>query len=314
MSRELDIRFWCEDDFGSLRSRFELMIQAFESWRGEGVQWSSVVIQHKAPGNEIRQSQDNLTAEKIIAMLPAGELDEYKVTTYGSMPCWRFSGENIYLGEVAVAISAWGNTYGEMFGFDRQFEGHGQLCLLNSKPFFGLLDLETQEFPANNSNAKIEENVEALLSLLIELTTRLKPAGWMAFTDDGSAYCIFNAHLVYFSNSRFLLNQVLAFRIMIQYGHPKQALVPVDTISSLIGTGYHQSFRTAAQDVRLLQRLKDCSQKSISPTEAHVQRVLASQKYDLMQGTDGAIVLEFPFFLNSFLDEFVLDLLEDGAV
>jgi hypothetical protein len=312
MSLELDVRLWWDGSDLSTSERFEKTLGAFESWRGGQVEWTSAVLRKAVPGNKIKSLEGPLTTAQVLGLFPEDTTEDYYITAYSYMPCWRFSKEGISDEFVPIALSGWGNNYGTGFNFDRRFEGQAQFSVLNSGPFFGVMDRESQDFLPTEQNAKVEENLERLMEVLQTITLHAEPTVWMAFSDEGSSYLPLNAHAAWFENPAKLLQVVQAFKADLSAVNASQRLQPIESLDELRGTGYGHSFRAGAAEAQILKRLQKIA---TSPKAAHamaLDEVLNKGKYDFYEFEEGLILLDFPFFLNSFLDEFVLDLLEQA--
>jgi len=309
MSSELTTRIWWNDPEKTVRSRLLDLIQAFEAWKGVAVEWSTVVVKRNFPGNEILRLVNDVAFEKLISAYQESESD--KITAYTSFPCWRFHKDGPEWAGVMAAISCWGNAYGQGMNFRRQFEGHAELTLINSAPFFGYLDRSSDTFPATLENEKVGENLEALMALLQEATAKCNPAKWLSYSDEGSSYIPINAHIAFYDNLSILLEEVIAFKIILLKGQADEHLPPVESLETLLGTGYHHSFRTEEQENELLVRFKKIAASTFQPDISHLKAVLATEKYDFFNFGEGFLVLDYPFFLNSLLQDFFLELLEE---
>jgi hypothetical protein len=312
MSLELDIRFWWDEEINPAQG-IASMLQVFEKWSGGEINWESANVRQHFPVNEIASLGAHPSASRLLEALKRHDSSDLKINVYGSFPCWRFSEGEPISGAIPVAIACWGKDYGKkMEDWDTSMQGHAQFCLLNSRPFFGVLHSDTQEFPFHDLNAKIQENLDSLLQLLQIFISDLHPLQWLAFSDDGSTYLPIHAHAGWFATQHQLLQVANIFMDILKRGDARNGIPPIASLSVPSLRDYLNSMLPKDRSMELFQRMKAIAAMQASANEGGLQRLLDSKKFDYFDYQSGLILLDFPFFLNAFLDEFFLALLEES--
>lgn len=306
MSLEIDIRFWWGDRVPSVSEHFTKLATVIEGWLGDGMTWTRASLRKGTPGNLLASASPIRSLEQILAMIP-DKSDDCKLTAYASMPCWRFEGGKAVRGAVPIALSVWGPTYGQAIGHHIQDEGDAQISILNAGPFYGVLSQDGEQFEDLEVNARVEENLYALLELLQSVTIQAKPIHWLVFSDEGAPLSILHAHATWFDNSEVALAAVLRFQSHLRTGYAPFRMPPIASVNQLEGSGYGHKFRSTGQNTALLNRLVPAAGKTADLQTLQQARELG--KYDSLDLDPGFILLNLPFFMNAFLDEFVLDAL-----
>lgn len=303
MSLELDIRIWW--DSNDRLKQIQQVLAVFEQCRGEAVEWKPCVMKRSVPGGEGLTLNSPVTTAQFMDWV-VDDLSHHKVTLYSHLPCWRFGAQADEKASVPIAFSFWGKEFGKTIGFDQRQEGNGQITLLQCSPYIGTVISKASESEARLRNDRMEENLDALIELLKQVSIQSAPSKWMAFANNGAPYVPIHAFAGWFANPDVLLDCVSETLDTLRHGRPQDKLPAVAEIETLQGTGYQHSFRSPAEAAQLLLGMKAAAKYGLPPQRAQLQKALENGAIDSIPIKDGQILLDYPFFLNNFLDAFLL--------
>ena len=229
------------------------------------------------------------------------------LSTVTSFRCWRFASGLPEPGSVAVIIEAWGETWARRNHEDNRLGGHAALSVMDCGPFCALVD--TVENPSRDSiNAKVEENLDALTGLFFRMIEALKPSSMKVFTDQG-LYLPFNAHFAYYQDEARVLDDVALIADVWERGLPGHHIGPLKNHRpDDMGPAFH-GWRNKSQQQNLWEELSTLLPYAHALTSDDVRQALVSGRFDTYDMPAGFTVLDYPHFINSFLDRFFIELL-----
>jgi hypothetical protein len=304
MSQALAIQFWWNSPVTF--AHIQKTLAVFEDYLGIEVQWTRCTMERSVPSPDGLSLNSPVTTHQLMDWV-VDDMTHYRVTMQSQMPCWRFTGHIAERAFVPIAFSFWGKEFGKTIGFDQAQAGHGQLSILQSSPYFGTVDAKATEAQAQLRYDRVEDNLKALLDLLMQLTTRTKPTKWLAYNSDAAPKVAIHASAGWFANSDVILDSVAETLEMLRLGRPKDRLPAVANLDGVQGTGYQHPYRSATDAQTLLLGLQAAAAHGLAPNAAHLQQVIDRDMIDLIPLGIGHIFLDYPFFLNSFLDGFILE-------
>lgn len=308
MSTELDTRIWNTD--GTVVDRFKKALVSIENIFGASFQIKNFSIARFAPGNiefDSNQFMRSIELNEVLERLEAPEFT--KLTAYFSIPIWRFEGLTPIEGNIMAILSYWGNEYGKTINFDQKIEGTAQLSILSAGPFCAILGGDTN---ADRVNQCVQDNIDLYLNVLQKLISDTEPEMVLTFTDVGE-YTLTNAHLAYFQDASTISSHLLQF-ISQNKSVKLQKTGSSFHIEGVKESWFFHNWRSESMRAELKQNL-DTAFKMKAPRsyEKALEGVLNSGKYDFFDRGSGFIVLNYPYFLNDFLDAFCIDVLKYDA-
>jgi hypothetical protein len=158
----------------------------------------------------------------------------------------------------------------------------------------------------------VEQYLEQLTQLLLSLIKTLDPASVVVYTGDGMRHPL-NAHALWFPNRAAILDCLALIALLWRDGCPAWKLKPLVQPESVNDSWALHEWRTDEQRRTLWQRLADNIEHYTSVSSDTVDRVLSGGKFDFYEAGEGLLLLNYPYFMNGFVDEFFLALLEASS-
>lgn len=170
----------------------------------------------------------------------------------------------------------------------------------------------TQTIPAAEQLARVEENLEELTDVLFAQVQALRPDSMKVYTDDG-LYLPFNAHLAYYGSPAAVLDDLALLADAWEHGLPGYSTPPLKAWRPGEGGGDFHSWRDEQQQAALWRALGEALPAGGRVTAEHVEWVYrhgSFSTYAVEAGdTQGKAVLNYPDFLDGFVDGFFLEVL-----
>lgn len=306
MSTELVIRMWF-DERASPGSRLLSLIPFFEQQGIHDGTWKGLVIRDAASYKELFRLQEKLTSAHIAEVLAGYDGDHVHLSARTALPCWRFNGTVAEDGYIPCWIETWGTGFVSSTGRRREIEGDAAFIVSNSGPFIALLEPEADPH-VQQVNQYVGENLERITTLILTIANDLQPWAIKGFTEQGLDQPL-NAHLVFFRDPQVLINDVAFLKELWDHGLPGYSTPPLrDSVKTLDRYALHY-WRGVEASQALCAQLADVIGTSDHLTVQQLAQI-AWWKYDNYEVQQGRAVLEYPYWLNSFLDRFYLDLLK----
>ena len=231
------------------------------------------------------------------------------LSTTSSFLCWRFTSGGPSAGSVPVTLEAWGDEWTLRHHEDRAIGGQAALWIGDVAPFRAIAD-DAQSARRRDVNPRVEENMEALTGLIFRLIEAAAPRSVKLFTDAG-LYLPFNAHLLYMRDESVVRDDLALIDRVWRNGLPRHNIAPLgghprpEELAAVL-----HEWRSPEQRARLAARIQAQLPLRRAETAADVRQALASGCYDTFTMPVGTTVLEYPHFLNAFLDRFYLEVPE----
>jgi hypothetical protein len=301
MSTELSAVFYF-DESPSPGPTFATLLQtiaAHSSWRG---QWQKLQIYSGTLANVVRREQADLsTAEAVTAAAPHTSASE-RISITTSVRAWRFEGNKSSDAAVAMIVEAAGAAFG---GTDPRVRGGAMMSATHAGPFCAIVGKDDQ-LEVAEVNAHVEENLERMMNLLSHCVEALQPRSMKVYTDAGM-FLPFNAHAAYFRDAQAVLDDLRWMEEVWHKGLPAYGEQPLAKASHGDAKMLH-GWRTQEQRVRLWAQLAAAIPNWAGVTTARVEALLRSQRFDFYDVASGFTVLEYPHYVNAFVDRFYLEL------
>lgn len=289
MSTELTTRIWMRET--DVKSNFLNLLNEISTNSDCSNDWKHLSVSKGVISNR------TTNLDKINTL---GELDEIlsndptsKITIYVPFACWRFYGNIASKEHVIFAISCWGERFGEQVEFNNETEGNAEISILNVGPYCAVLG-EASEI--DSINEKVESNLVSFMTLTQEITRALNLRKLLTFSDCGE-FNLMNSHLAYFANRDELLDSINQFMTSLRN--------PGRKIKDQIQHSWRKDDDVLVLTEKIKQRLES---NGSSTSLAHVEKVIRSEKFDFFETEEQLIFLNYPHFVNGFLDRLFLEL------
>lgn len=307
MSTEIVAKFYFEDErVPSAEDTICRMAHVLDEWpERNGEFYGFKVLARNRHTVTIRNDRD-LSADELCRCVAGHSTADALLSTATSIRCWRFGEGRPEYGSVGVSLEAWGEAWRTYHYEHPRLGGDAALWVLNCGPFCTPID--AAEEAHREINRHVEENLDMLTGLFFRLVEALNPWSMKVFTDEG-LYLPVNAHLAYYRDVAGVLKDIELMAEVWERGLPRHHIGPIlHHRADDIKRSFH-SWRSPSQQEKLWQSLGTLLPQRIGLSPDTVRNVLATGRFDTYTMPAGFAVLEYPDFLNAFLDRFYLAVL-----
>lgn len=315
MSTYVSARFYFKDRPPSPREAFRHMANAVALWSpASDDEWKDLEIVGQR-GDDPHLEMPGPLSTTTVQEATSG-VNEAITTISARVPfrCWRF-----YDGKIERGWNgAWVTCYETSHVHGQPFLESADFTSWHTGPYNILLHAEHNSY-AQDVNRHVEENLEELTVILFDMIDRLQPDSMKVFTDAG-LYLPFNAHMAYYKDESMVVDdlQFLSYiwhNAVPGYDVPLKAFDPERNPTAFqdYPTVFHL-WRDEAARVQLWHELKAVISHVDLVTTEVVRDVVRSGLFDTYTMSSGTTILDYPAFLNAFLDRFYLDILAHAAI
>lgn len=309
MSTELSARFYFKDS-PRPDDTFLRMVKEMSSWPAASGEWNSLKIAENTRQKRVLDMDGPLTAADLEGLIPGHGSSEHLISATTSFKCWRFREGKAEESSVGLWVEAWGTEFGNRNEGDLRLGGMAALTLFTVGPFCALLD-KPGDVLAAEVNAKVEDNLTDLTDLISRLIERLEPWSMKLYSGDG-LFLPFNAHLVYHREEAGFIEDLLFLADVWKNGLAAQRIPPLDQFQPEEHSSAFHGWRSNESRELLWKRFDEMLPHTPEVTTHLVHEALRSGRFDSYNMPVGMMVLDYPHFVNAFLDRFYLELLESA--
>lgn len=311
MTTERDMRFWTTEHLG-VDATFMHLIEAASAWSPLIDQWQGIKIVEHTIHNVVLTINEPLSSVALGHIVRGYDRPTYRIVTGRGFTCWRFAGLQATPGFLRLQLESWGTTYAQRHGRDIHMEGDAAISIQQVGPYCMLLD--AAETPAVRAvNQRVEENLAALTDLLFRCIATLHPSAVKVFVD-AADYLPFNAHLAYYRSEDVIMDDIVFISEVWEHGLPAYRITPLKQLEPGTSATVFHPWRSVTAQQTLKQQLALGLPQVPHVTPTVIQQVLASGAFDTYTLPRGVMVLEYPDFMNAFIDRFYLAVLNVHAL
>jgi hypothetical protein len=305
VSTELRVALYFDDDPPAPDVLVCRMAEVFAGWPQAGAEFRGLKVLRLNRHQTVKEVAPQLRAAEVCAAARGhGDANEL-VSTRSSFRCWRFHAGSPKPGSVGLWLEAWGPEWSVHNHEDRRIGGEAALSVFDVGPFVALVDAAPQQADVN---PRVEENLDSLTALIFRLVEALAPRSVKVFSAQG-LYLPINAHLLYLRDEAVVLDDLSLMAQAWNDGLPAHHTAPlVEARPDDMGNAFH-GWRTFERREQLWRELSSLLPHAAGVTADDVRAVLRSNRFDTFTMPVGVTVLEYPHFMNAFLDQFYLDVL-----
>lgn len=305
MSTELELKVWFSDEI-AYGQRFISIVNHIAQNKNFIPEWSSFRIVQHAPGNIIKRIPNIEGVSQMRNVFQEFTSEDHKVSVYLPMKCWRFVNGKPELGVIMASISVNGNEYVKQLGLDRAFEGDASVTLLSAGPFTEIINEESEL--DSSINIKVKENNTALIDTITDMSSFFNIEKMHLFSNNGNSV-LHNSHLCYYNDYNVLIEDLTEYHNLLRYGNKKYGYKSSATLSIAEDAYYFHEWRAPEMKSAILDLMQLTSNSVLDINPEKIQRLLSSGKYDYIENENKIMILEFPFFVNAFVDRFIFEML-----
>ncbi len=293
------IRIYINNDYSATQLFKQLVdclggypTQAFAHWHGlffTGDHTNDVVAEHDA----------KLAVNEV---LTSAETHKEKARFYSASSWFSYiddQGETHYLD---MSVNCWAQSHAiGTSGFGRDMDGVAEITLSTIAPFMD-----------NETNRHREDNTEKLIDLCLYLANTITPDSLKLFTNDEGLSYPFNAFLAYYPTTASVLNDSALIRRCVEKNNGHDNLPTIETYDEQQHARHFHQWRDAHSRRELCTQLSALVHNKHRATSAQVQALLDSEVFDVYEGDNGFVLLNYPDIFASLLGDFYMALFNNG--
>lgn len=297
MPTELETRYWWAKP-ESFVARFQQIVQCMQQI-SPSISWVRTSLIERFPWKSHEIEEGLASAPHIEETLKqlGNSKSPRTLKAQFSIPLWRFSDKQIEQGFLLGGVEVW-EAVAERVGETIEIEGHALIYFSSGGPFTALI--EPNDNLSQEINVHVEENIETLLNLLLGVFTSTNATKALALDAVGwKLPC--NSHLSLYADKLYAQeDSALLVRIW-KFGignyEPLSKITP-DKLEDAL-----HPWRSHLQRQRLYQQMSELSEIA-PPFNWDTKQILSSTELDEISLSNGFGVINFPYLLNSFVDQF----------
>jgi hypothetical protein len=148
-----------------------------------------------------------------------------------------------------------------------------------------------------------------LIEIIQIIIKKTNPEKIQIFSDL-SDYILTNSHLIYFKNFQVLKSNLIMFINILKHGEKNYELPSLNSLKPDEEEMFFHKWRDKASIGILKSKLLDiANKKNFGISNAKIMQVLKSGKYDYFDNGESTMLLDYPYFMNAFIDQFICDIL-----
>lgn len=305
MATEVTVRLYFDPE-PELARVFAQMVEAISTWGESNAPWQGLRV--SGPQRQVIHRRDEeMQSDAVIADAARFGDGSQQLSSRISFRCWRFHGRTAELGSSLAWVEAWSDGYAQVRGEDaRRIWGSAAFTIADCGPFCA--EIAAEDAATAAVNERVADNLERLTALIFRIVETVKPASLKVFTDQG-AYLPFNAHLAYYASEARVLEDLRLINHVWHQGLPGHQIPPFESIVDGKSVAFHW-WRNDEQRRKLAAAIGGRLVRANDVDEDDVRRVVASGNFDTYSAPTGFVLLDYPYFMNAFLDRFFITLLE----
>lgn len=310
MSIDLDIRVYPATAGFSAIETFSSLAEAVSSWSQVDGKWSSLKFGTDSPHETASRATGPLSTDEIIHLSSQRDLGQ-DCRIHSSIPiqCWRYDGTNATLGQALLDIDCWGPDSQRLIDGDLTIEGNASISVHPANPYWIVLDEGSAE-GGKEYNERVAENLDALGELLIGIARVSRPRSMKLFADEGWMLP-HNSHCTYFNEADAVVADLHLIGRVWEQGLPAYGgMPPLRDYDAIRHEFTLSSLRPAEQRRDLWEEFSRRLPLLQHVTPRMVESALEVTAIDVHRLNGGFFVFDYPYFLNSFVAPFYLDVLD----
>lgn len=290
----------------------ELFLQLLDSvvaWRDSNPAFSSIAIR-PCPVESYGAAADEVLSAAELRRYVA-DLEPGSPSNYHADFSFRGRTGRFVDGAVASSLDAWDDAMACRAHRPGREEGEAEITVWN----FDVLCVPSSAFSDAGRKDELENRegvLEALTEGLISVIDRMHPASVKVFTDATIAYP-FNAHFAYYASEGVLIDDLKFIADLWEHGDSHWGLPPLKECEGDLRK-YFGSLRPKEVSGNLWLHLQSTIHAASFVDAAMIKEELQSQNHDYFSRRDGFAVLDYPFFMNAYIDPFYLGVLRRAGM
>jgi hypothetical protein len=311
MSTEIVVRFYFGESPPEMDDLLCRIARVFSEWPQASGAFSPLRDVGAGPRSSPGRRPDSLSVEQLCHSVTGRRNPAELLSTTSSFNCWRFQNGRAEPGSVGLWLEAWGDAWVRDHHEDERIGGRAALSIFDCGPFNALIGRPEIE-NLNEINSRVAENLDALTGLLFRLVEALNPRAMKVFTDQG-LYLPFNAHMSYFRDESVIVDDLFFISEIWAKGLPEHHIAPVREARKEDMRPVFHGWRTPEQRENLWRRIDALLPRLESLSAEDARGAISGNRLDRFDMPTGMTVLDYPYYLNAFVDRIYTDALTGSA-
>jgi hypothetical protein len=311
MSNGIYVHFYIAPGRQTPCELFKSMVDAVSVWEGAGNEWRSLKIFDRKDENAVVEHYGTLTARHLTDVSKDYCSDTASIWSDIAFRCWHTAGGEPFRGLEGSTIIARGDAWWGRHEGDRRHRGNAELAVWERAPF-SILDIAEFGPGAASWNSYVEENLEILTTGIFQIVDAIRPDSMKVFDGFGDLLPL-NANMAYYSDEDQVIADLKMMADVWENGDPSRKIGPLSLGYNRRDRGMLGALRGELAREKLWSRMTIALAYVDRVTPAIVRDVLISKRYDYYAMKTGFTILEYPGFMNSYIHNFYLDILEAAA-
>lgn len=303
MGVELINRIWYKQEVRA-RKRLEELLMILSEFNGD-LPWKSLFVRAADYRTKHESIREPGSIQDILKVVDQYSGEPLYLSISSAIPCWRFKGNQSELAYIPITISCWDKEHLDLTRKSRQLEGDARVLIDNTGPFTAFVDDEDLKVEENKLNKQVEENLEKLLQIIFAITKNNAVGSLKTFSANGMSHPL-NAHLAYYNNAQDISNDLKTLDHLWNNGFKAYNADPLK--NNPADPFLLNPYRSEAQRQELFDKFSKVSTNGFDVHEENIKQ-LDWNKFDNFESKYGRVVLNYPYFLNSFISPFYMELL-----
>lgn len=309
MSIELVNKIWFVEE-KSLRGKLEDITTALGQLDFVAKEWTSLSVKGFKLSDRILEKEGPITTSELLEYTDNYKDQSVYFSAWSYMKCWRFQGAKASFEHIPIVLVFWDQKHIDFYESDYHLEGDANLLVDKTGPFTALVNKkETEEIKRVNEH--VEKNLELIQQVLFQIAYLPSVKMIKSFSAEG-LYQPMNAHLVYFNSTKALVNDLKFLKELWDSGMPAYKTPPMSESGKHLDKFTFHPWRNTDISVALYDSIKPLLETIEFSDEDDIPEI-DWEKFDNFEHESGRIVLEYPHWVNYFVDRFYLELLQAFA-
>lgn len=290
---------------------FAKMALAVSAWEGADNEWRSLKVFDRQRESALVEQYGGLSTEKILDTTVDFCSPTSSIWSDISFRCWHTAGGEPFRGFEGSTIIARGDQWWGSDEGDRRFRGNAELAVWERAPF-SILDVAEFGPEVEEWNSYVEDNLEILTTGIFQIIDALRPESMKVYDGFGE-FLPLNANMAYYKDEREVIADLQFMAEIWERGDTLRKIPPLRQGYKGRERSLLSTLRSETARDRIWHRMTEGLAYVDRVTESMVRSVLHSKRYDYYAMAAGFTVLEYPGFMNAYLHNFYLDILELAA-
>jgi len=289
---------------------FSKIVQALAQWKPASGKFEDFDVERESSHNRVVSLRGEFGLEELLHAASGMNDPEFMLGVDTSYRCWWDSedGNGMEQRDSLLSIYTTGVDWHKWANIDLRIRGQVEMYF-HLAPYNELMAGTNPR--QDEINQYVEMNLISMSDFMLSMAQKLDATSMKIYQEDMLQIPL-NAHLAYYRDTQALQDDLRFIAEIWKRGLPPYSLGPVKdgNPEDLERVVYR---RDEAWKDRMMNALSELLPIKAMPTAEDVRAVLHSRRHDYCDRNEGFAVLDYPFYMNSMLDRFYIEVLKQAA-